>query len=225
MGNTSVKNKNPFSSTLPTGATRSERKEAGKAARQKVPIESHAKLNIASKGRDIVALLEKSNEGRVAELVPIRYERMLVSPFTFYRGSAALMALDLADSPSSGHIVQSCGDCHIQNFGAFATPERKIILDINDFDETLPAPWEWDVKRLAASLVLAATSNRFPVELGQEAALRLARGYREQIAELSEMSLLERWYSHLEIQSAMSMAQGDTRRRGQRLAREFGSRA
>jgi uncharacterized protein (DUF2252 family) len=221
MKKTSQNNTSPrFSSAAKVGATRAERKAFGKLARQNAPLESHAKLHIPQSGRDIIAVLEKSNIGRVQELVPIRYGRMLASPFTFYRGSAALMALDLAGTPTSGCIVQACGDCHIQNFGVFATPERKTVVDINDFDETLPAPWEWDVKRLAASLVLAATANEFSADLGQEAAFIMARAYREHIAELSSMTLLEAWYSHVQTSTLLELSKSETRKRQEKLLKE-----
>lgn len=194
-----------------SGFTRAERKEAGKLARQKAPLQSHSKTMVVR--RDIVKVLEQSNKGRVPELIPVRYGRMLASPFTFYRGSASLMALDLARTQSSGITVQACGDCHIQNFGAFATPERKIVIDINDFDETLPAPWEWDVKRLAASLVLAASSNGFDADLGKEAAYQMTQSYREHIDELSKLTALEVWYSHIQLGKVLQASMSDTRRR------------
>ena len=134
---------------------RSERLEAGKALRERVPRESHAVWKSPRRGRDPVEILENSNRGRLAELVPIRYGRMARSPFTFLRGSAGLMAHDLATTPTTGVRVQACGDCHLLNFGGFATPERSLIFDLNDFDETLPAPWEWDVKRLVVSFLVA----------------------------------------------------------------------
>jgi len=212
-GKVSSKNEFEFEKSIKHGASRTERKDIGRAAREKTSLESHAKLKIAKEGRDIIAVLEKSNEGRIPELIPLRYGRMLVSPFTFYRGSAALMAMDLSKTPNSGFIVQACGDCHIHNMGVFATPERKLVIDINDFDETLPAPWEWDVKRLATSLVLAAKSNGFSAELGQEAARLMVRGYRERMAEFSNMAALDVWYSHITVDRILETAKGDTRRR------------
>ena len=135
--------------------TRSERLEDGKSRRHNLPRELHASWEPAADRRDPIALLAASNRDRLPELIPIRYGRMLRSPFTFLRGAAALMAHDLATTPSSGIQVQACGDCHLLNFGLFATPERNLVFDINDFDETHPAPWEWDLKRLAASFVVA----------------------------------------------------------------------
>ncbi len=157
--------------------------------------------------------------------MPIRYGRMLVSPFTFYRGSAGLMALDLAGTANSGFKVQACGDCHIHNFGAYATPERKIIIDINDFDETLPAPWEWDVKRLAASLVLAATANGFSVNVGQDAAARMVQGYRKHIAELTAMNLLDVWYSHVDIDHLSKLSKIDARQRQKKAVEDARSKS
>lgn len=136
-----------------------ERAEAGKTLRLRVPRSHHASWRKPGDRPDPIAILQAQDADRLQELVPIRYGRMLQSPFTFFRGAAAVMAADLAKTPTTGHRVQACGDCHIMNFGGFATPARNILFDINDFDETLPAPWEWDVKRLVASFVLAARSS------------------------------------------------------------------
>lgn len=212
---TTTEETRPARDVAPQGAsslTRAQRKHVGRQARQETPRESQSTLNVA-KERDPIENIEASNRGRIPELIPVRHGRMLVSPFTFFRGSAALMTADLASTPTSGIIVQACGDCHIQNFGAFATPERKIVVDINDFDETLPAPWEWDLKRLAVSLVLAAESNGFSLAIGREAALEVVKGYREHIARLSEMSLLERWYSHVEIHEVLASSNSESRHR------------
>ncbi len=137
-----------------------ERIEMGKALREQTPRAISRRLcSLSPNRRDPVAILEESNQGRVPDLVPIRYGRMLADPFAFLRGSAALMAYDLAHTPASGIRVQACGDCHLANFGLFATPERNLVFDLNDFDETLPAPWEWDIKRLAASFVVAGRAH------------------------------------------------------------------
>ncbi len=144
-------------------------------------------------------VLGDSNVGRVPELIPIRYGRMLVSPFTFFRGAAAIMASDLSRTPTTGLRVQACGDCHLLNFGTFATPERQLIFDINDFDETLPAPWEWDIKRLATSFVLAGRDNRFNADDSRAGAVAVVRSYRERLAELAEMTVLEVWYAKLDV--------------------------
>ncbi len=132
-----------------------KRMEMGRALREKVPRQAHGDFQLSATGRDGISILEESNQGRMANLVPIRYGRMLADPFAFLRGSAALMAYDLAATPVSGIRVQACGDCHLANLGLFATPERNLVFDLNDFDETLPAPWEWDIKRLAASFVVS----------------------------------------------------------------------
>src|ERR1700736_5473134 len=142
----------------------SERVTRGKAARAEVPRSSHAIFEPPRKRADPLELLERQAETRVPELVPIRYGRMLVSPFTFYRGAAAIMAHDLAPTPRSGLVAQCCGDAHLSNFGVFASPERRLVFDLNDFDETLPGPWEWDVKRLAVSMLIAARDNGFRVK-------------------------------------------------------------
>jgi len=151
-------------------------------------------------------ILEESNQGRVPELVPIRYGRMLRSPFTFLRGSAALMAYDLATTPSTGLRVQACGDCHLLNFGLFATPERNLVFDLNDFDETLPAPWEWDVKRLAVSFAVAGRDKRFSDSDSRKIVEECARAYREHLREYSRMSPLEVWYTRLDMETIIAMA-------------------
>jgi uncharacterized protein (DUF2252 family) len=135
--------------------------------------------------------MKKSNTGRIPELVPIRHGRMLQSPFTFYRGAALNMAADLAGTPATGIRVQACGDCHLMNFGAYATPERRVIFDINDLDETLPAPWEWDVKRLAASFVLACRDNHLSEDTARDAVLSCVRSYRERMLEYSHMPVMD----------------------------------
>jgi Uncharacterized protein conserved in bacteria (DUF2252) len=160
---------------------------AGKALRDKIPREQHGRWNEIKGRRDTIDLLRKSDIGRMKKLIPIRYGRMLPSPFTFYRGAAGVMAADLARTPTTGLRVQACGDCHLVNFGGFATPERSIIFDINDFDETLPGPWEWDVKRLVASIVLAARSNGLSDHRGRDCAVNCARRYREHMREFAKM--------------------------------------
>ena len=163
---------------FPQFLARDERLAAGKALRGTVPRERHAHWKPPVKRRNPIDVLEESNADRVPELIPIRYGRMLRSPFTFLRGSAGVMAYDLAATPSCGLRVQACGDCHLLNFGMFATPERNLVFDINDFDETLPAPWEWDVKRLGASFAVAARDNGHSDEEGRGAAVACVRsGY------------------------------------------------
>ena len=170
---------------------------AGKRLRDTVPRASQGVWKRAKSRPDPLALLEASDAGRMPELIPIRYGRMLQTPFTFFRGSANVMASDLSVGPATGIHVQACGDCHLLNFGGFATPERNIVFDINDFDETLPAPWEWDVKRLVASFVLAARANGLSDSAGRDAAVAAARSYRERLREVAEMSPLEAWYAKI----------------------------
>ena len=150
-----------------------ERMKAGKALRDRVSRPQHRTWAPNGSRPDPLALLQAADADRIPELVPIRYGRMLQSPFAFYRGSAGIMAADLSTTPNTGIQVQACGDCHLMNFGGFATPERNILFDINDFDETLPAPWEWDIKRLATSFVLAARSIGLPARTARDTADRL----------------------------------------------------
>jgi uncharacterized protein (DUF2252 family) len=179
--------------------TRAERQAAGKALRSVVPRESHAEWVPGIGRHDPVEVLEESNRDRLPELVPVRYGRMLRSPFTFLRGSAGLMAYDLASTPQSGLRVQACGDCHLLNFGLFATPERNLVFDINDFDETLPAPWEWDVKRLATSFVVAARDGGHAPDDARLIAETSVRAYREHMRDCSKASPLEVWYERLDV--------------------------
>ena len=177
-----------------------DRRAEGKALRDQVPRMSHAGWKPPKRRRDPVELLSESNAGRLAELVPIRFGRMAASPFAFYRGSAALMAADLASTPTSGLRVQACGDAHLMNFGAFATPERNIVFDINDLDETLPAPFEWDLKRLAASIVIAAQHLDLPDSDAAHVATDLVREYRERMANYASMRALDVWYDKIDMQ-------------------------
>jgi uncharacterized protein (DUF2252 family) len=201
---------------------RSERLAAGKALRPRVPRESHADSTVLGKARDPVKILEASNRGRLQELVPIRYGRMARSPFTFLRGSAALMAHDLATMPSTGIRVQACGDCHLLNFGAFATPERNLVFDLNDFDETLPAPWEWDLKRLVVSFVIAGRDNRLPDDAGHRAVLECVRAYREHLRECSRLRPLEVWYQRLDAETLIKAAPDA---KGRRFRQQIAKRA
>ena len=156
------------------------------------------------RGRDPVGLLLGQAQSRVPELVPVRHGRMLVSPFTFYRGAALPMAADLAATPASGLRVQLCGDAHLSNFGAFASPERRLVFDVNDFDETLPGPFEWDVKRLAASLAVAGRDSGFPGKARRKIVLAAANGYRTAMRGFAEQPFLDVWYAHLDIEPALS---------------------
>lgn len=170
---------------------------SGKLLRQATPREGHSVWKKPANRADPIEQLALSDAERLPELVPVRYGRMLASPFTFFRGAAGVMAADLATRAASGVRVQACGDCHLLNFGGFATPERNIIFDINDFDETLPAPWEWDVKRLAASFVLAARANGLSDDDGRDAAIGATRSYRKRMAEYAKLSPLEVWYASI----------------------------
>ena len=149
--------------------SRVELRSAGRALRDKVSRRSHADWPVSSDRQDPIELLIESNKGRIPQLIPIRYGRMKQSPFAFFRGAASIMAADLASTPTSGIYVQACGDCHLLNFGGYATRERHIVFDINDFDETLPSPWEWDIKRLAASVVIAGRQNGFKIAEARKA--------------------------------------------------------
>jgi uncharacterized protein (DUF2252 family) len=166
------------------------------------PLESHAEF-APTGSRDPIGLLLGQAASRVPELVPVRHGRMLVSAFTFYRGAALPMAADLATTPSSGLRVQLCGDAHLSNFGAFASPERRLVFDVNDFDETVPGPFEWDVKRLAASLAVAGRDNGFPAKDRRKIVLAAAEGYRSAMRAFADQPLLEVWYAHLDIEQAI----------------------
>ena len=183
--------------------SRADRAARGKDARTVAPLDSHAEFS-PGRGRDPVGLLLSQAKSRVPELVPVRHGRMLVSPFTFYRGAALPMAADLAGTPASGLRVQLCGDAHLSNFGAFASPERRLVFDVNDFDETLPGPFEWDVKRLAASLAVAARDNGYPAKAGRKIALAAAERYRTAMREFAAQAFLDVWYAHLDIEPAIA---------------------
>jgi uncharacterized protein (DUF2252 family) len=197
--------------------TPEERAARGKAARAEVPRTSHAEWEPPPHRADPVELLEEQAQSRVPELVPIRYGRMLVSPFTFYRGAAYLMASDLAGGPRTGLHTQLCGDAHLSNFGVFAAPDRRLVFAINDFDETLPGPFEWDVKRLVASFAVAARFRGFDEKTRGEINKTVGRSYREAIREFSEMRNLDLWYARIAIEDVMrdfaTRATGEQRRR------------
>ncbi len=191
------------SATVPH-LTVAERAAHGKAARAEVPRSSHAQYEPPPRRADPIKLLQRQATTRVPELVPIRYGRMLVSPFTFYRGAALIMASDLAATPRSGLHVQCCGDAHLSNFGVFASPERQLMFDLNDFDETLPGPWEWDVKRLAVSMLIAAQNNDFVAKDQDQIVLDTVESYRTAMADFAAMKNLDLWYAHLDIESALA---------------------
>jgi len=173
-----------------------DRAEAGKAARKRVPRVSHASFELR-KDRDPIAILSKQEEDRLQELVPLRHQRMAESAFAYYRGTPAVMAMDLADTPRTEILVQASGDAHCSNFGLFASPERTLVFDANDFDETLPGPWEWDVKRLAASVVIAGQANGFSAAKVREATMGTVASYRRWMARYASMRLIEVWYASI----------------------------
>ena len=177
--------------------------EEGKALRDSCPRASHADWKPPADRVDPIEILETSNKGRLPDLIPVRYGRMIPSPFVFYRGAAAIMAADLAHTPATGIRVQCCGDAHLMNFGVFATPERREIFDINDFDETLPAPWEWDIKRLATSFLIASRSNGFSEAEAHKTALGCVRSYRERMIEFGQMRTLDVWYARLDLRETI----------------------
>ena len=184
--------------------TYAEEYEEGRAMRKNCPRKSHAEWKAPSNRRDPVELVLEAETGRIPELLPLRHGRMVRSAFTFYRGAAGTMAADLATTPSSGLRVNCCGDAHLSNFGGFGTPERKVIFSINDLDETLPAPWEWDVKRLAASFVVASRDNGLKDSAAKDVAATCVRTYRESISEYSKMNTLELWYNALNVDELVS---------------------
>ncbi len=181
-----------------------ERAAAGKAARSAARRSSHAGWTPPTDRDDPVAILERQAESRVPDLVPIRYGRMAASPFAFFRGAAAVMSADLATTPISGLRVQACGDAHLSNFGAFAAPDRRLVFDLNDFDETLPGPWEWDVKRLAASFAIAAAENGFKRKERERVVETAARAYREAMRDFAACGNLEVWYSRLDVEARLA---------------------
>ena len=198
---------------------RRDRHAAGAALRQTVPRSAHRTWHPQGDRPDPLQLLEKSNQRRIPDLIPIRHWRMMQSPFTFMRGSALIMAADLATTPTTGIPVQACGDCHLLNFGGFATPERNLIFDLNDFDETLTAPWEWDVKRLVTSVILAGRDLQSSDRESSEAALAAAQAYRLAIAHYSHMRTLDVWYARLDADLLIKHApDADTRRHWEKLA-------
>src|SRR5689334_6211129 len=181
-----------------------ERRAAGRQARDRTPLSGHAGWRPAAGRPDPVALLEEQDITREPDLVPVRHGRMMASAFTFYRGAAAVMAADLKDTPTAGLDAQLCGDAHLSNFGAYASPERKLLFDLNDFDETLPGPFEYDVKRMAASFTIAARNNGFSKTDTREATMAAVTAYREAMAGFAQMGTLEVWYAHLDEDAIMT---------------------
>jgi uncharacterized protein (DUF2252 family) len=176
---------------------------AGRSLRDQLPRTNHAGWNAPAGRFDPVEVLIDSGKNRDPALLPIRYGRMLQSPFSFYRGAAAIMAADLAGTPSTGIMVQACGDCHLLNFGSYATPERRLVFDINDFDETLPAPWEWDVKRLATSFLIASIDKKMGLLMAKNITRQCLNSYRQHIIEYAAMDPLSVWYSSISLEDAM----------------------
>ncbi|MEU3743734.1 MULTISPECIES: DUF2252 domain-containing protein [Streptomyces] len=201
-------------------ATPKERAALGRKARRRAPRSSHAEYGPSADRPDPLTILEAQSSARVPELVPIRYGRMTESPFRFYRGAAAIMASDLAGTPRSGLTAQLCGDAHMLNFRLLASPERRLMFDINDFDETLPGPWEWDVKRLSASLVIAARANGFDDAERARIVRRTVRAYREAMIRLADMRTIDVWYAKIDADRLESLATDQLHKRGRKkLAR------
>jgi uncharacterized protein (DUF2252 family) len=200
-------------SCLPSvnGLTMDARVEKGRSRRATTPRSAHAEWK-PPRGRDMLALIQASNQGRTEALVPIRHGRMLLSPFTFYRGAPAVMAYDLAHTPNSGIVAQLCGDCHISNFGMYASPERDLVFDLNDFDETLPGPFEWDVKRTVASIVVAARNAGLADKEARAAVAEAMRNYRKKIRELAAQTYLDTWYSRTEANALLEMVEKQHRK-------------
>jgi hypothetical protein len=180
-------------------ASPTDRAAFGKTVRSLVPRQDHAALDLAADRRDPIDLLEAQASKRLPDLIPVRYGRMAASPFAYFRGAALPMASDLAATPVSGLSVQACGDAHLSNFGLFGSPERRLVFDINDFDETLPAPWEWDVKRLVASIEIAARENGVPARQRRKIVLAAATRYREAMRDFAGLSNLQVWYASLDV--------------------------
>ena len=189
--------------TASVADTRKERAATGKSMRRQVPLEAHAELDGRASNSDPVKLLEQQSADRVPELIPIRYGRMLVSPFTFYRGAALIMASDLSEGPRTDLTAQICGDAHLSNFGVFASPERQLVFDLNDFDETHPGPFEWDVKRLAASLEIAGRDNEFSRKKRRQVVLTAVESYRLAMQDFARQTNLDVWYAHMALQPGM----------------------
>ena len=204
--------------------SRADRAARGKDARAAAPLESHAEF-VPAPGRDPIGLLLGQAASRVPELVPVRHGRMLVSPFTFYRGAALPMAADLAGTPASGLRVQLCGDAHLSNFGAFASPERRLVFDVNDFDETLPGPFEWDVKRLAASLAVAGRASGFPAKVRRKIALAAGEGYRTAMSRFAGQTFLDVWYTHVDIEPVLAQFRSQMNAKGFKTAQKLLAKA
>jgi uncharacterized protein (DUF2252 family) len=204
--------------------TRSDRRRSGKAIRQETPLRSHSEWTSLPDRPDPLQLLQEQDRDRLQHLLPKKYGRMAASPFAFLRGSAAVMAADLAATPSSGLVVQLCGDAHLSNFGVFATPERKLVFDINDFDETHPGPWEWDVKRLAASAVVAGRESGYDDKINRKLAQAVVETYAKTMRKLSKANTMDIWYFHVEAESVLSVFERSSKET-QRSAEKMVSKA
>lgn len=185
--------------TFDPAASKAERYQKGTAIRKITPRSAHQEWNPSEDREDPIEILIKTSIGRIESLLPIRYRRMIESPFAFFRGAAAIMAADLAQTPNTGIDLQLCGDCHLMNFGGFATPERKLVFDINDFDETFPGPWEWDLKRLAASFAIAGRWRKFSQKSCKEFAWHAADSYKRHMLDYSKLSALQIWYADIDL--------------------------
>lgn len=194
-----------------------DRSRAGIAARAKAPLESHAIWQVREGRRETIALLEEQSAIRVPELIPLRYKRMSVSPFTFYRGTVLIMTNDLASTPVTGIPVQCVGDAHIGNFGIFRSPSARLVFDINDFDETAVGPWEWDLKRLAVSVEICGRANKIRPKDRRDAVLQCVRTYRERMKWFSEMDYLDAWYEHLDVEETLDRFESESGRRNPML--------
>jgi uncharacterized protein (DUF2252 family) len=204
--------------------SREEAAVYGRSLRDKTPRVSHSGWKAPAERRDPVDILIESSKGREPNLIPIRYGRMLQSPFTFFRGAASIMASDLFSTPATGLYVQACGDCHLMNFGGYATPERRMVFDINDFDETLPAPWEWDVKRLAASFIIAGFNNGIAKDEAVNAAKACVESYHKHIAEYAAMDTMKMWYTSISFDDIIPLINdpGEKKRIKKRLDKAAG---
>lgn len=208
------------------GMSRKDLVAQGRQCRQRVTRSAHAKWAASERDGEIIAIHKRAGAGRIKELLPVRYGRMLASPFAYYRGAPAVMAHDLGSLPDTGILAQSCGDAHISNFGAFASPERRLVFDVNDFDETLEAPWEWDIKRLAASIVIGGRDKGLSESQVKDCAVSAGRAYRELVANMAELSVMEIWHLRIdvdEIASVMDSAGRANVEKAARKARKRGS--
>jgi uncharacterized protein (DUF2252 family) len=204
---------------------RSELLEKGKALRKQSPRSSHGDWSPAPDRPDPLSLLQAQDESRLQHLVPIKYGRMLESPFAFLRGSAVVMAADLAATPVTGLETVLCGDAHLSNFGVFATPERQLVFDINDFDETFPGPWEWDLKRLAASAVVAGRENGFSEKKCRAMAIAVVETYRAAVERFSKMDTLDVWYHHVDADDVLGVFEAASSKKGKKGAKKMVTKA